>query len=504
MSRTSRTCPSQARSSRNSRAPSAPTAARGLLPRHRRGERDLVAAGRALDLPRRRGGSTANSPAASPPARARGTVIVARPRAAARRRRRRSSCRWLRTSLWPSITGRMRAAYDPGENRSLAPPSGRVAGLADLLGAPGPDLRYLVGYKPPSPPSGSDAPRGPARPRPVIVLPAARREDAEGADVTFLESSGRQNPYAAAAALLEPGRYAMSDACCGAARVRAAGATPAAAFTSIACRPAAVAGDQGRRRARADGRGGRGRLDDQFEAVLRVPFTGRPSATSPPTWRGCSASSGRERVEVALVASGPERRQGASRRRRARHQDRATRCVLDFDGFVDGYGSDTTRAGCTSASRARSTPARVRDRARGPGRGRHRGGCSPGSPARRSTASARSAAIEASRLRPALRPRAPGHGIGLETHEPPFIVAGRDAAARARHVLFGPEPGIYVPGELGVADRGRRRRHRRDCAPTPRSERARAPRSSRGANRFPALANRLRPARANARVRRGA
>jgi Xaa-Pro aminopeptidase len=42
-----------------------------------------------------------------------------------------------------------------------------------------------------------------------------------------------------------------------------------------------------------------------------------------------------------------------------------------------------------------------------------------------------------------------GHGIGLQTHEPPFIVQGNSAALEPG-MVFTVEPGIYQMGRLGV------------------------------------------------------
>ena len=42
-----------------------------------------------------------------------------------------------------------------------------------------------------------------------------------------------------------------------------------------------------------------------------------------------------------------------------------------------------------------------------------------------------------------------GHGIGVETHEEPYIVAGNRAALDAGNV-FSIEPGIYLPGRFGL------------------------------------------------------
>lgn len=42
-----------------------------------------------------------------------------------------------------------------------------------------------------------------------------------------------------------------------------------------------------------------------------------------------------------------------------------------------------------------------------------------------------------------------GHGIGLEAHEGPYLVAG-NSTPLAQGMVFTVEPGIYIPGELGV------------------------------------------------------
>ena len=42
-----------------------------------------------------------------------------------------------------------------------------------------------------------------------------------------------------------------------------------------------------------------------------------------------------------------------------------------------------------------------------------------------------------------------GHGIGLEGHEDPYLVAGNDLPLRPG-MAFSVEPGIYFPGEYGA------------------------------------------------------
>jgi Xaa-Pro dipeptidase len=42
-----------------------------------------------------------------------------------------------------------------------------------------------------------------------------------------------------------------------------------------------------------------------------------------------------------------------------------------------------------------------------------------------------------------------GHGIGLDGHEPAYLVHGDDTALQAG-MCFSDEPGIYIPGEFGI------------------------------------------------------
>jgi Xaa-Pro aminopeptidase len=42
-----------------------------------------------------------------------------------------------------------------------------------------------------------------------------------------------------------------------------------------------------------------------------------------------------------------------------------------------------------------------------------------------------------------------GHGLGLSTHEPPWIMAGEDVTLRPG-MVFSIEPGVYLVGELGI------------------------------------------------------
>ena len=71
----------------------------------------------------------------------------------------------------------------------------------------------------------------------------------------------------------------------------------------------------------------------------------------------------------------------------------------------------------------------------------------PGTPAERVDAAARDPISDAG-YGPAFLHRT-GHGIGLDTHEDPYIVAG-NAQPLAEGMAFSVEPGIYLAGKHGA------------------------------------------------------
>ena len=42
-----------------------------------------------------------------------------------------------------------------------------------------------------------------------------------------------------------------------------------------------------------------------------------------------------------------------------------------------------------------------------------------------------------------------GHGLGLEIHEPPYIMAGNEQLLE-EGMVFSVEPGVYLPGRFGI------------------------------------------------------
>jgi Xaa-Pro aminopeptidase len=317
-------------------------------------------------------------------------------------------------------------------------------GLAGVLVTPGPDLQYLTGYSPVSAAErlmvlvvrpGED---------PVLVLPAFERGDAEhaAAGLTFVEWSDGQDPYAVAAALLPPGRYAISDACWALHVLGLQTALPGSAYVAMSVALPLLRAIKDADELELMAAAGAA-VDAAFAGILRVPFAGRTELDVAADLDRLLREHGHEQVDFTLVASGPN---GANP-----HHDAGERViehgdvvVLDFGGFVDGYGSDTTRTvhvGPPSAEHLRAHDI-VRD-AQQAGVDAVR----PGVACQDVDRAAR-ARIDAAGYGDFFTHRT-GHGIGVTTHEPPYIVEGETQPLEPG-MCFSVEPGIYLPGRFGV------------------------------------------------------
>jgi D-alanyl-D-alanine dipeptidase len=152
---------------------------------------------------------------------------------------------------------------------------------------------------------------------------------------------------------------------------------------------------------------------------------------------------GHETATFSIVASGPN---GASPHHEAgdRVIGPGDAVVLDFGGRLQGYHSDITRTFFVGEA-----PARVRE-VFGVVREAQEAGVTaagPGVPAQEVDRAARRV-IAAAGFGPFFMHRT-GHGIGLEEHEPPYMVEG-NAEPLEPGMAFSVEPGIYLPGEFGV------------------------------------------------------
>jgi Xaa-Pro aminopeptidase len=152
---------------------------------------------------------------------------------------------------------------------------------------------------------------------------------------------------------------------------------------------------------------------------------------------------GNEKVNFAIVASGPY---SASPHHEPSERaiQRAEPVVCDFGGALDGYCSDITRTVFTGPpSRDMRKVYDVVAEAQAAGVLSAQVGelCSGvDGAARRVITKAGFGKYFLHRT---------GHGIGLEEHEDPYIVAGNSTPVTSGHV-FSVEPGIYMQGRFGV------------------------------------------------------
>ncbi len=184
-------------------------------------------------------------------------------------------------------------------------------------------------------------------------------------------------------------------------------------------------------------------VDDIVESMRERPFCGRSERDVAHEVVERMLDRGHERANFAIVASGPN---GASP-----HHEPANRVmgpgdvvVCDFGGTMDGYCSDITRmyAVGTPAAEVRddyeiltaAQEAAVQ-------------AATVGTPCAEVDAVARRVLAE-SGLDEYFVHRT-GHGIGMEAHEDPYLVAGNAGPLEAGHV-FSVEPGVYLPGRFGL------------------------------------------------------
>jgi Xaa-Pro aminopeptidase len=320
------------------------------------------------------------------------------------------------------------------------------AGLDALVVAPGPDLQYLAGYDAP-PLERLTALLVAPGVDPIMVVPELERLRAEGSPVgraVHLEGwSDGDDPYALVRSRLPAGgSFAVSDRMWASHLIALQAGLPEATFgtASAILSPLRARKDQGeihllRRAARG--------ADQAFNRISQDGLEGRTEVDVARSLAAYLEEEGHESVAFTIVASGPN---GAS----PHHEpgDRGIRdgdsVVMDFGGRVHGYCSDITRTivvgpASDEIEEVHDIVRRAQDAAFQ--------AVAPGVPAEEVDRAARSV-IEEAGYGDAFVHRT-GHGIGLEEHEPPYIVRGNGEPLQ-EGMCFSLEPGIYLPGKFGV------------------------------------------------------
>ncbi|MFE7894008.1 M24 family metallopeptidase [Streptomyces sp. NPDC057412] len=321
------------------------------------------------------------------------------------------------------------------------------AGLAGLLVAPGPDMVWLTGYSPPADTERLTLLVLTADHGPVLVVPALEAPDAAKAAaapvMTLRDWTDGQDPYAATAALLDAsGRFGISDNAWAMHLLALQRTLPGTSYASLtdalpmlrAVKDAAELELLAAAGAAADA---------AFEEIRTVPFGGRRESEVAADLAGLLRRFGHSQVDFTIVASGPN---GADPHHEAgdRTIERGDMVVLDFGGLKDGYGSDTSRT--VHVGPPTDEERRVHDLVRAA----QEAGCRavrPGAACQDVDRAAR-AVIDEAGYGPYFIHRT-GHGIGVTTHEPPYMIEGEEQPL-VPGMCFSVEPGVYLPGRFGV------------------------------------------------------
>ncbi|MBB5930833.1 aminopeptidase P family protein [Streptomyces echinatus] len=348
------------------------------------------------------------------------------------------------------MTGTTPAPFTAADHRARmerAVRSAADAGLAGLLVAPGPDMVWLTGYTPTAVTERLTVlVLAPGR-DPVLVVPALEAPDAEhaagAAALTLRDWTDGKDPYAVTAGLLDGrGRYGISDNAWAMHLLglqRALPETSYAALTDALPMLRAV-----KDAAEVELLAAAGAAADQaFEAIRKVPFAGRRESDVGHDLAGLLTRFGHSQVDFTIVGSGPN---GAN----PHHEvgDRVIRTgdmvVLDFGGLKDGYGSDTTRT--VHVGEPTEEERRVHDLVRAAQEAGFRA-VRPGVACQEVDRAARAVITDAGYG--AYFIHRTGHGIGVTTHEPPYMIEGEELPL-VPGMCFSVEPGVYLPGRFGV------------------------------------------------------
>ncbi|MFI6207786.1 aminopeptidase P family protein [Streptomyces sp. NPDC051041] len=348
------------------------------------------------------------------------------------------------------MTGSTPAPFTADDYRARMERAARAAaeaGLAGLLVAPGPDLVWLTGYAPPAVTERLTLlVLAPGR-DPVLVVPALEAPDAEkaaGAVVPALRDwTDGDDPYAATAALLDAsGRYGISDNAWAMHLLGLQQALPGTSYASLTeALPMLRAVKDASELALLEAAGAA--ADAAFEEIRKVPFGGRRERDVAADLADLLRRFGHSQVDFTIVASGPN---GADPHHEAgdRVIERGDMVVLDFGGLRDGYGSDTSRT--VHVGEPTDEERRVHDLVREAQEAGFRA-VRPGVACQEVDRAARAVIAGAGHGERFVHRT--GHGIGVTTHEPPYLVEG-EPQPLVPGMCFSVEPGVYLPGRFGV------------------------------------------------------
>ncbi|MET9843756.1 Xaa-Pro peptidase family protein [Streptomyces ossamyceticus] len=320
------------------------------------------------------------------------------------------------------------------------------AGLDGLLVAPGPDLVWLTGYRPPETErltllvlrDGED---------PVLVVPALEAPDAEeapgGPALDLRDWADGKDPYDTAVPLLGPrGRFGVSDNTWALHLLGLQGRLPGTAYVGLSeALPMLRAVKDAAELERMAAAGAA--ADRAYEEIRGVRFAGRRETEVAADLADLLRRFGHSQVDFTIVASGPN---GANPHHEAGDRVIADgdMVVLDFGGLKDGYGSDTSRT--VHVGEPDAEEREVHDVVRAAQEAGFRA-VRPGAACQEVDRAARAVIADAGYGDRFIHRT--GHGIGVTTHEPPYMVEGEERLL-VPGMCFSVEPGVYLPGRFGV------------------------------------------------------
>ena len=183
--------------------------------------------------------------------------------------------------------------------------------------------------------------------------------------------------------------------------------------------------------------------DAAYGEILKVRFAGRRETDVAADLARLLREFGHEQVDFTVVGSGPN---GANPHHEAGERTilEGDMVVLDFGGLMHGYGSDTSRTVCvgepTAEMREVHEIVRVAQQTAFEA-------VRPGIACQEVDRAARAVITDAGYGEQFIHRT--GHGIGMTTHEPPYMVEGEERPT-VPGMCFSIEPGIYLAGRFGV------------------------------------------------------
>jgi len=348
------------------------------------------------------------------------------------------------------MTGSSPAPFTADDYRARMRRAARAAedaGLAGLLVAPGPDLVWLTGYAPTAVTERLTLLVLAAGQDPVLVVPALEAPDvahAAGAPaLTLRDWTDGKDPYAATAPLLDAvGRFGVSDNAWALHLLALLKALPGTSYVSLTeGLPMLRAVKDAAELVRLAAAGAA--ADATYEEIRKVPFGGRRERDVAGDLADLLRRFGHSEVDFTIVASGPN---GANPHHEAgdRVIERGDMVVLDFGGLLHGYGSDTSRT--VHVGEPDAEQRRVHDIVREAQEAGFRA-VRPGAACQDVDRAARAVITESGYGEYFIHRT--GHGIGVTTHEPPYMIEGEERPL-VPGMCFSVEPGIYLPGRFGV------------------------------------------------------